>query len=504
MRNLSTDRLPSLPGSLSPDVFSLPADGAAADSISLQRTAHAGYYYRIHGRIFSVDPAASDIHFQVNLPVHWNGKMLQYGGGGFNGAVISGEYQLKWQRMCDPTPLEQGYATFGSDSGHTGTVMDCSFALVEEELQNFAHQSLKKVLDAAVQIVFAAYGEKPEKVYFAGGSNGGREALKAVQRYPDSYDGAVCMFPAVYMVPLMLANDDFYRRISRNENAGWIDPETYEKVTAAVMRTCDCLDGLQDGIVSDLAGAGNHADEIWESVSDFLTAAQLKELKKTMQPYPLPYEHADGIKEVPVRSIFTGAPLISRTINLYGPTPGGRDGYERERCENAVRYLIAQDETYDTDSFRPEDWKERIREVSALIDASDTDLDAYFAKGGKLILMHGTADQLITVKSSIDYYERLLMRYGKRDLEQNMRFYLVPGYGHSKGGPFQMGADMMKILDDWVCGGKAPDEIIMHDENMETYGRIRPLYPYPDYAGFAGGDPDLASVYIRTRPGESL
>ena len=40
--------------------------------------------------IAPTDPSAPPIKFQVNLPVEWNGRSLQYGGGGFNGVLITG------------------------------------------------------------------------------------------------------------------------------------------------------------------------------------------------------------------------------------------------------------------------------------------------------------------------------------------------------------------------------------------------------------------------------
>lgn len=79
------------------------------------------------------------------------------------------------------TPLEQGYVTFGSDGGHKSTMWKAEWALNDEALQNFAYEQLKKVRDAAVTITKDFYGKNPERIYFIGGSNGGREALMAAQ-----------------------------------------------------------------------------------------------------------------------------------------------------------------------------------------------------------------------------------------------------------------------------------------------------------------------------------
>ena len=47
-------------------------------------------YCKILGHIQPIDSAAPPIQFEVNLPAQWNGRSVQYGGGGFNGVLISG------------------------------------------------------------------------------------------------------------------------------------------------------------------------------------------------------------------------------------------------------------------------------------------------------------------------------------------------------------------------------------------------------------------------------
>ena len=47
----------------------------------------------VQGRIEPVDPSAPPINFNVNLPINWNGKALQSGGGGLGGALITAPNQ---------------------------------------------------------------------------------------------------------------------------------------------------------------------------------------------------------------------------------------------------------------------------------------------------------------------------------------------------------------------------------------------------------------------------
>jgi len=99
--------------------IALPTSGARIESATLvSTTGTLPDACRILGEIAPVDPKAPAIKFQLNLPPHWNGKTLQYGGGGFNGVLITGLAPLRDAPNGMRTPLAQGYATFGTDSGH--------------------------------------------------------------------------------------------------------------------------------------------------------------------------------------------------------------------------------------------------------------------------------------------------------------------------------------------------------------------------------------------------
>ena len=106
-------------------------------------------YCKLLGHIAPLDPAAPAINFQVNLPTAWNGRSVQYGGGGFNGVLISGLGLLPAASYDQPAPLALGFATYGTDSGHQTAPGQApqAFALNDEALVNFAHASYKKVRD---------------------------------------------------------------------------------------------------------------------------------------------------------------------------------------------------------------------------------------------------------------------------------------------------------------------------------------------------------------------
>ena len=77
--------------------------------------------------------------------------------------------------------------------------------------------------------------------------------------------------------------------------------------------------------------------------------------------------------------------------------------------------------------------------------ATNPDLSAFKAHGGKLILYHGWADHSITPVRTIEYYASVIDMMGKtRDAlaEENAdevldfaRLFMVPGMQHCGGGP---------------------------------------------------------------------
>src|SRR6478609_2742128 len=101
----------------------LPTTGATVTSTTLVAatgtgTATGGDYCKVLASVTPVDPAAPAIKFQLNLPSTWNNKAMMYGGGGFDGSIPAVGGNVGIGPSDKPTPLQRGYAVFGSDSGH--------------------------------------------------------------------------------------------------------------------------------------------------------------------------------------------------------------------------------------------------------------------------------------------------------------------------------------------------------------------------------------------------
>ncbi len=137
-------------------------------------------------------------------------------------------------------------------------------------------------------------------------------------------------------------------------------------------------------------------------------------------------------------------------------------------------------------------------------------LDAFAARGGKLVIYHGSKD---APGATIDYYDRLISKMGRKSADDFARLYIVPGMGHCGSGdvPNDFGqwlrpnADpqhsMLIALERWVETGSAPESIIatqwrVDGDTASGVVRTRPLCPYPQQARFAGaGSRDSAASY---------
>ena len=74
-----------IPHTIAASALALPTKGAVIQEVTYvpknTDPTKAGDYYAVRGSIKPVDAQAPDIEFQVNLPRHWNHKMVQFGGG---------------------------------------------------------------------------------------------------------------------------------------------------------------------------------------------------------------------------------------------------------------------------------------------------------------------------------------------------------------------------------------------------------------------------------------
>lgn len=239
----------------------LPTSGARVVSATFSPTTGAGAkvspeYCKVLAQIAPADPYAPPITVQLNLPTAWNGKAVQMGGGGLDGMLVTAEGPGPGA-TAQPTPLSIGYATFGSDGGHSVTSPfdsdgQAKAFMNDEVLANYGGAQLKKTHDLAMALIRLRYGKAPRRTYFVGGSEGGNEALAVAQRWGEDYDGAVSYYPAAGGVPLVVALGRDARALAAP--GAYPNPAKQALLHRAVVAACDSGDGAADGIISNPGG----------------------------------------------------------------------------------------------------------------------------------------------------------------------------------------------------------------------------------------------------------
>src|SRR5205085_4525886 len=99
-------------------------------------------------------------------------------------------------------------------------------------------------------IIRAFYGRRIAHSYFSSCSNGGRQALMEIQRFPEDYDGVLVGAPAHDWAHL-------FAGFIWNEQALWNTPGAYlnaanlTAIQTATLDGCDQLDRVPDRVVED-------------------------------------------------------------------------------------------------------------------------------------------------------------------------------------------------------------------------------------------------------------
>jgi pimeloyl-ACP methyl ester carboxylesterase len=424
-------------------------------------------YCRVRGYVLPAD------YFEVRLPTSgWNKKFYFAGCGGFCGQILTADMN---------GPLSQGYAAVATNAGHWGAdITDITFAYYDRQAEiEFSYLAVHKVTVAAKGIVTAYYGEAPAYSYFVGCSNGGRQALMEAQRYPDDFDGIIAQSPGMSMTGIVL-NMAWTLQVNVGADGKPIcTSDDVGLLIQAIYEICDGQDGNVDGIIDD----PSKVNLDFNSLLDYgLTPAQVAVFEKV---YGGPIDSSGT-------QLFPGTPIGSEPIwpgMLFGTAemPAGIAIMGLPHLQWAAFDLDKESDfgMYDFD-FDTDPAKMTV--ISNLMNVTSSSLSGFAESGGKLLIVHGWADGLVTPYLSVNYYDSAIAEMGGLSQVQDFcLLYLVPGMGHC--GPLPMvtapiNVDWLAALEDWVENGVSPDGLVaaqLDDEgNLE---RTRTLYPYPEAPG---------------------
>lgn len=461
-------------------------------------------------RVIGVSRPTSDsnINFEVWLPSSsWNGKFLSSGEGGYAGTL---NYTRSGLDGGLDNLIRRGYATASTDTGHVST--DSNWAIGHpEKVIDYAYRSKHLVTVAAKGLVAAFYGRPATHTYFNSCSNGGRQGLMEVQRYPEDYDGVVVGAPWNFQSH---SNAGFVWDAQALSTAGAAIPASkLPAIHAAAIAACDATDGLADSLIENpntcafkpatLLCQGAENDQC-------LTEAQVTALQKLY----------DGPKNPR-----TGASIYS------GWARGGELGWARSVVGRDVTNLgrtyfsnlVFENPKWDYGTFNfDSDMAFAESKVGKFADAIEPNLSAAKRRGVKIIQYHGWNDQTLQPGNSPAYYERVTAAMGGLANTQDFyRLFMVPGMTHcyfgpgasSFGGVGQQSPptrdalhDIQTALENWVENGVAPNQLIatkyVDDAAQTTAVKLtRLLCPYPSVARYKpSGNPNDAGSFVCTKP----
>lgn len=460
------------------------------------------------------------IGFRMRLPAGWNGRMLYTGGGGSDGVVGDAIGFVG----ADTVPgLLRGYAVIAQDSGHDNarnTVPDHGGDLVfghdPQARADYGFASLKPSYDVARHLIRVFYGRDSKTNLFWGCSKGGQEGMAFAQRYPQAFDGIFAMAPGFALPRAALAEAWNTQAIATILRARGQTPTVAGLKSAfsagqgaligqATLVACDALDGARDGMINAI-GACTAARVLpalrrhvcapgqvsGGAAGDCLEPAQIAALDRIMAgPHnragkPLyaswPWDAGLGLPgwRVWTAGLDNGPPALNVVLGAGSlaavfttpPTPLGPDP------EKLLAWQLAFD--FDRDAPRIETVAPPFtRSAWADVGMHSTDLSAFAAHGGKLIVPHGMSDPVFSANDTIGWWNAVNRRAGGK-ADGFVRVFPVPGMNHCAGGPATDRFDGLTALENWVIDHKAPDAIPAKAGPETPWpGRERPLCAYP-------------------------
>jgi len=438
-------------------------------------------------------PQAGDrVKVWIGLPLtNWNGRFQGTGGGGFLGGHPN---SLRG-------PVARGFSAGATDTGHEGG--SGKFALDDDGRQNWqaiidnAYLGIHEMTVVGKALTTAFYGRAPRYCYFVGGSTGGRQGLMEAQRFPEDYDGIISACPAINWHRFVPAS--LWPEVVMLSMSNFVSKAKLDAATAAAIAACDNDDGVNDGVIDDpFHCAYDPKALVGASISnEVFTAADAEVVRKIWQG-PRGQDGSFmwyGLERGADMSAYAGT----------GGTP--LKGKPFSISLDYWLYYLAQNRKWDWTTLTyagfEQLWKQSVEEYGAVLATDDPDLTRFRDHGGKLIIYHGLADQLIPAAGTIEYYKRVQQRLGgERKTADFARLFLVPGVDHGFRGAGATPIGINEAILRWVEERKAPDKLIA--EKRDASGKVirtRPLFPFPEVAKHKGsGSVDDAANFSNKRP----
>lgn len=463
----------------------------------------------------------SEIKFEVWLPTvaAWTGRMKLSGTGGFAGGV---PYASLARDVGD------GFVAAGSNMGHDGGESPSWTMGHPEKVKDWGLRAHYYVATAAKSLANAHYGKPVDYSYFAGCSNGGRQALLLAQNYPKLFNGIVAVAPSNYY-PDLLFWLIYSGKVQKPEfdKPPVLSADKQQLINQRVIAACDAVDGVTDGQVTNPRACKFDVDSLGPKGDRSLSEVELATAK----------------------AMYAGTLSEAGQQRYPGVSLGSEKDWAPNFADNGGYGTFVGHFVYGTRT-PPFQWRKDInfsgvydKAFSALTpftSAPSPDLKEFRANGGKLIQLHGWNDPLVPPTGSIAYHRsvavmedlralpafefdriideltpdavRTSIARQSRNVNEFHRLFMMPGVAHCGGsvGADAVGGGMteppesyrkpethsVNALMQWVEGKKAPEKIVATKFNGNTLVHSRPICAWPAQAKYIGsGDANDAKNF---------
>lgn len=383
----------------------------------------------------TLSPApGSEIRVEVALPPpeRWCGRLVGIGNGGGGGWLPSKELGAH---------LRHGRATTTTD---LGTKRDPARAGIgnPEVWRDFGHRATHLAMVAGRTLAAAAYGRAPRFVYFLGGSTGGQQGMSLAQRHPADCDAILSAVPAHARTALHAYFVWNWQALHRPDGSMLFtdaQERAWREAALAAFAPAERLERARGRFASDprwtpalLEDALRRAARLEPSLSP----AHLEALRRIVEGP----RHAVTGRRIH-GGIPPGGPFAPATGNLW-----------------IFHWVFGAD----FDPWRFDFGADFDRYEAALapdLDAESADLDAFRARGGRLLVYSGTSDSCVPWHATAAWYGRVAERYGLEGARAFCRYYLLPGREHSGGPGVQTIRDEFALLSRWREKGIEPEPV---------------------------------------------
>ena len=432
------------------------------------------------------DSAGNPIHIYLWLPDSWNGRFQGVGGAVYECGPVYSE---------TAAAIQGGYASATTDCGvNPADLLTGSWALNSNGTLNtpliddFSYAGIHDMTVAGKAVTQVYYPSPLRYSYFNGCSTGGREGLMEAQRYPADYNGIVSGSPAINWTKFIPS--ELWPELVMLQSKDFLPACKETAFTDAVIAAC--ADG--SGVIENPAACRFNPFKLVGEVTPCGTITQTDAaVMEKIWTGPV----VDG------RHLWYGLEPGSSVLSLAATTSSnGTTGPEPFPIPVGwLQYWLTQNPGFNWQTLTDEQFlryfEQSVAEFAYPIATDNPDLGAFERDGGKILIWHGLADQLIFPQGTIQYYQRVQDTLGAENTATFARLFIAPGAQHCAAAAGPAPANPLQDVVNWVEHGQAPATILATGgtDPASSEPTQRPLCMYPYLSEYVSGDPDNLSSY---------